>query len=90
MRGPAGIFWASLTAFSRQLAAADCTIANAPLVVTDSPRFGFRGLMIDTARHFLPVEFLQHILDGMEANKLNVLHWHIVDSQAFSRGRVCH
>jgi hexosaminidase len=66
-----------------QLAAENCTISNAPVRIRDTPRFGFRGLMIDTARHFLPVEFLEHIIEGMAANRLNVLHWHIVDSQAF-------
>ena len=66
-----------------QLADEDCTITNAPVSVTDSPRFGFRGLMIDSSRHFLPVPFIMHILDAMQANKLNVLHWHIVDSNSF-------
>ena len=66
-----------------QLADEDCTISNAPVSVTDSPRFGFRGLMIDSSRHFLPVPFIMHILDAMQANKLNVLHWHIVDSNSF-------
>ena len=66
-----------------QLAAENCTISNAPVRIRDTPRFGFRGLMIDTARHFMPVKFLEHIIEGMAANRLNVLHWHIVDSQAF-------
>ena len=39
--------------------------------------------MIDSSRHFLPVLFIKHIIDGMSANKLNVLHWHIVDSNSF-------
>jgi len=51
--------------------------------VTDGPRFGYRGLMIDTARHFMPVDFLHHILDSMAMNKLNVLHWHITDDESF-------
>jgi hypothetical protein len=34
--------------------------------------------MIDTARHFMPVEFLQHIIDGMAANRLNILHCALV------------
>ena len=89
-----------------QLAAENCTISNAPVRIRDSPRFEFRGLMIDvsaaapselpqksdqkllraysqTARHFMPISFIHHIIEGMAANKLNVLHWHIVDSQAF-------
>eukprot|EP01047_Picozoa_sp_COSAG01_P011724 COSAG01_NODE_515_length_16042_cov_8.646553_10_plen_362_part_00 len=66
-----------------QLAYENCTIRNAPISITDAPRFEFRGLMIDSARHFLPVPFIEHILDAMQANKLNILHWHIVDSQSF-------
>lgn len=56
---------------------------NAPININDKPRFGFRGLMIDTARHYMPVQFIEHIIDGMAALKLNVMHWHIVDSQSF-------
>lgn len=39
--------------------------------------------MIDTSRHFMPLEFVHHIIDGMAANRLNVMHWHIVDSNSF-------
>lgn len=61
-------------------------VSNAPITISDHPRFGFRGLMIDTARHFLPLEKLKQIVDGLHASKLNVLHWHIVDSQSFPCG----
>lgn len=63
-----------------------CTIENAPLKVADAPRFSYRGLMIDSSRHFLPVAFIEHVVDTMVALKLNVLHWHISDSQAFPGG----
>ena len=51
--------------------------------IDDKPRFPWRGLMIDTSRHFIPVEVLKSILDGMEAAKLNVFHWHLSDDQGF-------
>jgi hypothetical protein len=39
--------------------------------------------MIDSSRHFLPVRFLEHIVDTMVASKFNVLHWHISDTESF-------
>jgi hexosaminidase len=51
--------------------------------IQDRPRFRWRGLMIDSARHFMPVEVLKRNLDGMAAVKLNVLHWHLTDDQGF-------
>lgn len=53
------------------------TIANAPVSIADSPRFGYRGLLVDTSRHFLPLAQLKHIVDGLAANKLNVMHWYV-------------
>ena len=56
----------------------------APAVsIQDSPRFPWRGLMIDCARHFIPLDVLKRNLDGMEAVKLNVFHWHLSDDQGF-------
>lgn len=55
----------------------------APLEIEDSPRFPHRGLMIDTARHFEPLESIRRTLDSMAYAKLNVLHWHLVDTQSF-------
>jgi hypothetical protein len=47
------------------------------------PRFAWRGLMIDSARHFQPMEVLKRNLDAMAAVKLNVLHWHLTEDQGF-------
>ena len=56
----------------------------APAVtIQDTPRFPWRGLMIDSARHFIPLEVIRRNLDGMEAVKMNVFHWHISDNQGF-------
>lgn len=51
--------------------------------ITDAPRFAWRGLMIDVARHFQPVEVIKRNLDGMAAVKMNVFHWHLSDDQGF-------
>ena len=56
----------------------------APAVaIEDSPRFPWRGLMIDAGRHFIPLDVLKRNLDGMAAVKLNVFHWHLSDDQGF-------
>jgi hexosaminidase len=51
--------------------------------ISDAPRFPHRGLMLDTSRHFYPTLFLRLLIDAMAAVKLNVLHWHLADDQAF-------
>ncbi|PKH25420.1 beta-N-acetylhexosaminidase [Enterobacterales bacterium CwR94] len=53
------------------------------VTIKDYPRFPWRGVLLDSARHFLPVETLKRQLDGMAAAKLNVLHWHLVDDQGW-------
>ena len=50
-------------------------------------RFAFRGLLVDTGRRFLPLSTLKHAVDLMAQNKLNVLHWHIVDVESFPAER---
>jgi hexosaminidase len=51
--------------------------------IEDRPRFPWRGLMIDSGRHFMPVDVIQRNLDAMAAVKLNVFHWHLSEDQGF-------
>lgn len=51
--------------------------------INDEPRFGYRGLLIDEARHFFGMETIKDVLDVMEIHKLNKLHWHITDDQGW-------
>ena len=53
------------------------------LRIEDNPRFPWRGLLVDPARHWLSVELIKRLLDGMAVVKLNVLHWHLSDDQGF-------
>ena len=53
------------------------------LTIQDQPRFRWRGLLIDVARHYEPMEVLKRNLDAMAAVKLNVFHWHLTENQGF-------
>ncbi|MFE6429932.1 beta-N-acetylhexosaminidase [Streptomyces rochei] len=87
---PAGLFWGAQTL--RQLLGPDA-FRRAPLPgrrwrlpairIEDAPRFGWRGLMLDVARHFMPKEGVLRYLDLMAAHKLNVLHFHLTDDQGW-------
>lgn len=51
--------------------------------IEDTPRFPWRGLMLDVSRHWMPVAVILRNLDAMAAVKLNVFHWHLSDDQGF-------
>ncbi|HWU80897.1 MAG TPA: beta-N-acetylhexosaminidase, partial [Caulobacter sp.] len=53
------------------------------LTVRDQPRFAWRGIMVDVARHFQPAESLKPLIDAMAAHKMNVLHLHLSDDQGW-------
>eukprot|EP00041_Stephanoeca_diplocostata_P015802 m.303241 g.303241 ORF g.303241 m.303241 type:complete len:536 (+) comp20161_c0_seq1:90-1697(+) len=58
-------------------------IQGAPWSITDAPRFPHRGLMIDTARHFETIASIKKMIDSLPYAKLNVLHWHMSDTQSY-------
>ncbi|WP_405921460.1 beta-N-acetylhexosaminidase [Streptomyces sp. NBC_00122] len=86
----AGLFWAAQTL--RQLLAPDA-YRKAPLPgrawslpyagIEDGPRFGWRGMMLDVARHFTPKDGVLRYIDLLAAHKLNVLHLHLTDDQGW-------
>ncbi|WP_269857690.1 beta-N-acetylhexosaminidase [Streptomyces sp. RPT161] len=88
--GPAGVFWGAQTlrqllgprAFRR--APLDGTALRVPCVsVEDAPRFGWRGFLLDVARHFMPKDVVLRYVDLLAAHKLNVLHLHLTDDQGW-------
>ncbi|GGW35211.1 beta-N-acetylhexosaminidase [Streptomyces galilaeus] len=88
---PAGVFWGAQTL--RQLLGPEA-FRRAPVrpgtrygvphqIIEDGPRFHWRGLLLDVARHFMPKEGVLRHLDLMAAHKLNVLHLHLTDDQGW-------
>ena len=53
------------------------------LLIVDSPRFAWRGMLLDVALHFMPMDVIKRTLDGMAAVKMNVLHLHLCNDQGF-------
>ena len=51
--------------------------------ITDAPVYPHRGFLLDTSRNFVSIPAIKRTIDGMASTKLNVLHWHITDSQSF-------
>ncbi|MQM13692.1 hypothetical protein Taro_046615 [Colocasia esculenta] len=58
-------------------------VHKAPWYIQDEPRFTYRGLMLDTSRHYIPVNVIKQVIESMSYAKLNVLHWHIIDEESF-------
>ncbi|KAJ2162972.1 Glucosamine-6-phosphate isomerase (Glucosamine-6-phosphate deaminase) (GNPDA) (GlcN6P deaminase) [Coemansia sp. RSA 552] len=58
-------------------------ITNTPIHIKDAPIYPHRGVLFDTARNYYPLPAIFRTLDAMAYNKLNVFHWHIVDSQSW-------
>jgi len=67
-----------------QLITADADSFSIPAIdIQDRPRFPWRGLLLDVARHWMPIPVIERNLDAMTAVKLNVFHWHLSDDQGF-------
>lgn len=80
---PAGLFYA-IQSF-RQLidGSARASWLLPACRIEDSPRFGWRGILLDCSRHFMSVEFIKRYIDLIAYHKMNVLHLHLTDDQGW-------
>jgi hexosaminidase len=77
----AGLVYAGATLW--QLMSAGRKPVVPAVEIEDAPRFAWRGIMLDSARHFQSPKFITAFIDWMALHKLNVLHWHLTDDQAW-------
>jgi hexosaminidase len=77
----AGLLYGAVTVW--QLATGEKPNVIPAVAIRDAPRFSWRGLMLDSARHFQSAEFVRRLIDWMAVNKLNMLQWHLVDDQGW-------
>ncbi|XP_058448990.1 chitooligosaccharidolytic beta-N-acetylglucosaminidase [Malaya genurostris] len=61
----------------------NCLLIISAAHISDAPVYSHRGFLLDTARNFIPMNAIKRQIDGMASVKLNVLHWHVTDSQSF-------
>ncbi|CAG0879764.1 unnamed protein product [Darwinula stevensoni] len=61
----------------------DCLQILESAKIADSPAYVHRGVLVDTSRNFISLKTLKLVIDGLSYNKMNVLHWHVTDSQSF-------
>ena len=53
------------------------------VVINDAPRFPYRGMHLDTSRHFFPVDFVKEYIDMLALHNMNKFHWHLTDDQGW-------
>lgn len=82
--GPRGVFYGVTTFMQVMLNEQGALQTDIPtLHIKDAPRFGYRGLMLDPARHFIPADAVKRFIATMAAYKFNVLHFHLSDDQGW-------
>lgn len=83
-RSEAGLFYGAVSLWQLLSAAPPgAAIAIAAGRIDDAPRYSWRGLMLDSARHYQSPEFIRKLIDAMALHKLNTLHWHLTDDQGW-------
>ncbi|MCD4753160.1 MAG: beta-N-acetylhexosaminidase, partial [Anaerolineaceae bacterium] len=87
---PAGIFYGTHTLLQllpvdilRDAEVSDVAWEIPCVSITDQPRFGWRGMMLDCCRHFMPKEFVKKFIDLLAFYKMNRFHWHLTEDQGW-------
>ena len=78
-----GLFNGAMTLLQLLRKDADGTAWLPAVRIEDAPRFGWRGVLLDSARHFQSVDEIKRLLDAMAALKLDTFHWHLTDDQGW-------
>ncbi|MGY1521032.1 beta-N-acetylhexosaminidase [Luteimonas sp. A482] len=78
-----GLFYGAVTLWQLLSSAQGEAVRIPALRIEDAPRFAWRGLMLDSARHFQSVDQIKQLLDTMARHKLNTFHWHLTDDQGW-------
>ena len=78
-----GLFWGVQTLIQLAPAGRGTDAAIPAVQIEDAPAYRWRGVMLDVARHYQPVGFVEKQIDLMSRYKLNVLHWHLTDDQGW-------
>ena len=78
-----GLFYGAVTLWQLLSSAEGQAVRIPALRIEDMPRFPWRGLMLDSARHVQSVDEIKQLLDAMALHKLNVFHWHLTDDQGW-------
>jgi hexosaminidase len=79
----AGVFYGIQTLRKAVSSATPPFTLLSPVVITDAPRFSWRGMHLDCSRHFWPVTFVKKFIDLLAMHNMNVLHWHLTDDQGW-------
>lgn len=82
----AGLFYGAVSLWQLLTAQPGDTSSSTHIAagtLTDWPRYRWRGLMLDSARHYQPPEFIKKLIDAMALHKLNTFHWHLTDDQGW-------
>lgn len=83
-RDEAGLFYGAITAWQLLTPMpGEGDVRVQPVHIRDEPRFAWRGLMLDSARHFQTPDEVRTVIDQMAQHKLNTLHWHLTDDQGW-------